>query len=57
LTPTPHGVTETVLAIELPPTDITVWNVTAMPYPARNTAITPNLASHAPNDGRNTRTR
>ena len=32
LTPTPPGVTETVLAIELPPiTDITVWNVTVMP--------------------------
>ena len=32
LTPTPPGVTETVLAIELPPTtDITEWNVTAIP--------------------------
>jgi hypothetical protein len=32
LTPTPPGVTETMLAIELPPiTDITVWNVTAIP--------------------------
>ena len=32
LTPTPPGVTETVLAIELPPaTDITVWKVTAIP--------------------------
>ena len=32
LTPTPPGVTETVLAIELPPiTDITVWKVTVMP--------------------------
>ena len=32
LTPTPPGVTETVLAIELPPTtDITVWNVTVIP--------------------------
>ena len=32
LTPTPPGVTETVLATELPPaTDMTVWNVTAIP--------------------------
>ena len=32
LTPTPPGVTETVLAIELPPiTDITLWNVTVIP--------------------------
>ena len=32
LTPTPPGVTETMLAIELPPiTDITVWKVTAIP--------------------------
>ena len=32
LTPTPPGVTETVLAIELPPiTDMIVWNVTAIP--------------------------
>ena len=32
LTPTPPGVTETVLAIELPPTtDITEWKVTVIP--------------------------
>ena len=32
LTPTPPGVTETVLAIELPPITATiVWNVTAIP--------------------------
>src|SRR5215218_10417751 len=57
LTPTPPGVTETVLAIEFPPiTAITVWNVTAIPYPDRNTAITPSLASQAPNDGSTTPT-
>src|SRR3954449_1357481 len=58
LTPTPPGVTETVLAIELPPiTAITAWKVTVIPYPERHTAITPSLASQAPSDGSATRTR
>src|SRR5262245_11159844 len=52
LIPTPPGVADTVLARELPPiTHMTEWIVTGIPYAARNTAVTPSLASHAPSDG------
>ena len=55
-TPTPPGVTETVLAIELPPTtDMIVWKVTGIEYAARKTAITPSFAHHEPNSGRKAR--
>ena len=53
--PTPPGVNDTVFARELPPTtDITVWNVTGIPYAARKIAITISFATHDPNDGSRT---
>src|SRR4051812_45305840 len=57
LTPAPPGVTDVTFAIELPPQIfISVSNDTGMSYAARNTDMTPRLATQASSDGTNTRT-
>ena len=58
VTPTPPGVTETLLETELDAlTEATLWNVTGIPYAPRNTAMIPSLAAKLASSGSAIRTR